>query len=95
MCWRFYIAEHFQNPAQQCVRGNGTEVKYPRASLGLAMLAAHPAHRAGTGAHDDAFGGHQPAALALNAFEQRSVVHARRREYSFALGDFLKVIDIV
>ena len=59
------------------------------------MLALDPANGAAGGAHHDAFGRHAAAGAALDAFEQRAVGDAGRREDRVALHQIVEMIDPV
>src|SRR4051812_24109747 len=60
-----------------------------------AMLAAHPADGAAARAHDHALGRHAATLQVLDAPQQRTVGHPRRREDAVALGEVPQLVDAV
>src|SRR5512138_1092197 len=75
-----------------CAPMRAVEMRAAERGSALAVLALDPADRAGAGAHDHAFGGHQPAAQALDPVEQRAVGDPGGGEDAVA---FRKVVELV
>src|SRR5690606_36059339 len=93
------IAGKFPSPQRESLAARLAERHTIATGAGVLLrcpvLAAHPAHRARAGAHDDALGGHLAAFLALDPVEQRAAGDAGRGEDAVAPSQSLEQVDAV